>query len=423
VENFNFENGYCVEECGKNTIVNDNNQCESTSGNGSCNSSCETCSKNTDWCLSCPESSETPIVNPNDGTCVGDTVGSCGTGYYVDNTTKSCDKCSTRCADCELAADKCFACWDFFESTLLDWATYKCLSACSSGGFFDSASNSCPACNPVCKTCTTSLPTACTSCNETIGGRQLYLTDGECVLNCRRPYVEDESTNTCVRSTFDIVSPVVIIIIILSVIAVIVMIASAITGAVKGRRGSMLEEIYAYLSFVEFWDRLFLMANLWASAKIFSFAVCFMNIVTTGVLGVFFYNLFLEPIFIHSPHFRNQYKAHKITFLGIIWSSFIVGVNFVRLIYSKVFGTVSTSATFNAHYFFVKPLNNMANFTLILTGFQIILCIVTMFEFSVGEDAWMLSVCGLIINFILVLFQIVKIFQTQRFVRRQYMAL
>lgn len=125
----------------------------------------------------------------------------------------------------------------------------------------------------MCKTCTSSLPTACTSCNQTEGGRQLYLTEGECVLNCRRPYVEDKSTDTCVRSTFDIVSPVVIIIIIMGIASVVVMIISAIVGAIKGRRGSMLEEIYAYLTFVEFWDRLFLMANLWASAKIFSFAV------------------------------------------------------------------------------------------------------------------------------------------------------
>lgn len=201
------------------------------------------------------------------------------------------------------------------------------------------------------------------------------------------------------------------------------MIISAIVGACKGRKARSFEEIYAYLTFVEFWDRLFLMANLWASAKIFSFAICFMIIVTTGVLGVFFYNLFLEPIFIHSPHFRNQYKSYKITFLGIIWTSFIVGVNFSRLIYSKVFGTISTSAEFTSHYFFVKPLNNMANFTLILTGVEIILCLVNLFEFSVGQDAWMLSVCGLVLNFILVLFQLVKILQTQRFVKRQYVAL
>jgi len=148
-----------------------------------------------------------------------------------------------------------------------------------------------------------------------------------------------------------------------------------------------------------------------------------MNIITTGVLGVFFYNLFLEPIFIHSPHFRNQYNAHKKTFLGIIITSFFVGVNFVRLVYSKVFGTVSTAAQLNSHYFFVKPLNNMANFTLILTSFEIVLCIVCLFEFNVGDDAWMLSVVGMVFNFVLAIFQIIKIMQVQRFIKRSYSVL
>lgn len=75
------------------------------------------------------------------------------------------------------------------------------------------------------------------------------------------------------RSTFDILSPVIIIIIILSIISVIVLIASAITGAIKGRKAKSFEEAYAYLTFIEFIDRIFLMANLWASAKIFSFAI------------------------------------------------------------------------------------------------------------------------------------------------------
>mmetsp|Transcript_23045 Transcript_23045/g.22912 ORF Transcript_23045/g.22912 Transcript_23045/m.22912 type:complete len:166 (+) Transcript_23045:3124-3621(+) len=162
------------------------------------------------------------------------------------------------------------------------------------------------------------------------------------------------------------------------------------------------------------------MANLWAAAKIFSFAVCFMDIVTTGVLGVFFYNLFLEPIFIHSPHFRNQYRKFKISYLLIISTSFIVGVNFVRIIYSRAFGTLSTSASFSDHYFFVKPLNNIANFTLVLTIIEIILCIVTIFEFAVGQDAWMLAVMGLIFNFILILLQIIKTFQVQRLSRISY---
>ena len=117
-----------------------------------------------------------------------------------------------------------------------------------------------------------------------------------------------------------------------------------------------------------------------------------MDIVTTGLLGVFFFNLFLEPIVTHSPYFKHLHKVFRTTYLSIVYISFVVGVNFVRLIYSKVFGSISTAAGFADHYFFVKPLNNMANFTLIFTGFQIFLWIVTLLEFAVGQDVWMLAV-------------------------------
>ena len=100
---FIFENGYCVDECGKNTVVS-NGQCASTPDNGSCTSPCATCSKNLSWCLSCNQSSGTPIVNPVDGTCNGSSNGSCDPGYYVDTASSSCKKCSTRCKECELSS-------------------------------------------------------------------------------------------------------------------------------------------------------------------------------------------------------------------------------------------------------------------------------------------------------------------------------
>ena len=86
---FNFENGYCVSSCSKNTEVVDGS-CQSNSTNGECNTSCATCTKDLNWCLTCDQSSSTPIVNPVDGTCVANSLGACDTGYYVDNSTNSC---------------------------------------------------------------------------------------------------------------------------------------------------------------------------------------------------------------------------------------------------------------------------------------------------------------------------------------------
>jgi hypothetical protein len=90
-------------------------------------------------------------------------------------------------------------------------------------------------------------------------------------------------------------------------------------------------------------------------------------------------------------------------------------VNFVRLLYSRVFGTTSTSSSFNEHYFFVKPLNNMANFTMIFNGIDIILSIIVIFDFNVGSDAWALAVFTMANNCLLGIFQIAKTFQIAKF--------
>ncbi|CAI2359515.1 unnamed protein product [Moneuplotes crassus] len=418
---FLFEDGSCLTSCSKNTQANSANQCESTSENGSCNSNCATCSKNLDWCLTC-NSGSTPIVNPTNGQCVCTDNGCCGGTLYVDTESQSCQPCSTRCKTCEISADKCFSCWNFFDSKLLDWASYKCLSECSSSGYYDSATDTCPACNRVCKTCTSSLPTGCLTCNKTEGGRQLYLASGECVLNCRRPYTENTNNNTCTRSAFDILSPVVIILLLLFIGAIITLLLSYIISLIRGRKSKPLEEAYAYLTLIEFMNRCFLLANLWVSTKVFSFAICFMDITGTAILGLFFYNLYLEPIFLHSPHFRSLFKQYKVTYLFVLSVSFLTGVNFSRLLYARSFGCLATGGSYTEHYFFVKPLNTMANFTLALTGVQIVLCVVSIFEFGVGQDVWMLAVIGLGVNLALVVMQLVKVLQTERFVRK-YMVL
>ena len=184
------------------------------------------------------------------------------------------------------------------------------------------------------------------------------------------------------------------------------------------RTDKTLEQIYAYISVIEMLNRVFLLANLWVSTKIFSFAVCFMDLISTGVLGMFFFNLFLQPILIHSPYFRTQFKSRRCAFYSIIGISYIVGPNFYRLLYSRVFGSKCMANEFNEYYFFVKPMNNIANFTLILTVIQAILCMINLFNFSIGEDTWGLSVLGIILNGTMIIFQLVKIIQTRRFVKK-----
>lgn len=146
------------------------------------------------------------------------------------------------------------------------------------------------------------------------------------------------------------------------------------------------------------------MIFLWISPKIFAFAVNFMVLVCTGVIGVFFFTLYLGPILIHSPHFKNLLKKRRIVHWFVIGLSFIVGVNFIRILYSHICATARTSNDFNQHYFFVKPLNNMANFNVFFIVVQIILCIVCLFLFTLQQEAWTISVMGIILNCVLLLF-------------------
>jgi hypothetical protein len=143
-----------------------------------------------------------------------------------------------------------------------------------------------------------------------------------------------------------------------------------------------------------------------------------MDIVVTAVLGIFFYNLFLQPILTHSPHFRTLLRENKITFWAIIGSSFVFGVNFIRFLYCRSFGCKSVWNDFNEQFFFVKPLNNMANFTVIMSAIQFILNFVVLFSFPIGKDAWTLAIFGLGLNAFLCLFQVVRFWQTKRFVER-----
>lgn len=200
-------------------------------------------------------------------------------------------------------------------------------------------------------------------------------------------------------------------------IALILLLVSKLISLKATNKAKTLEEAYAFFTAIQFIARIFLLGNLWAAAKVFTFALCFMNIACTGVLGIFFHFLFLEPIFVHSPHFKAKFKEYKRTFIAIIITSFVVGVNFVRIIYARIFGTMSTSSNFNIHYFFVKPLNNVANFTLIFNGIDIILCIIVLFDFTVGNDAWALAVFTMANDCLLSLFQLIKIIQTQKFVK------
>lgn len=205
-------------------------------------------------------------------------------------------------------------------------------------------------------------------------------------------------------SAFSYLSVPLYIIAPLTIMSIATILVSKVVSILRKNQDKMLEQIYAYISVVEFVNRVMFIGNLWVSTKIFIFSLAFMNLVCTGVLGIFFFTLYMQPILVHSPHFKNLRSTYKLTYLFVIISSFIVGPNFIRLIYCKVFGTRSTSSDFNQHYFFVKPLNTIANFNLIFIGIHVLICIITLFSFPLSKDAWTIGAMGIALNLTLVIF-------------------
>jgi proprotein convertase subtilisin/kexin type 5 len=82
-----FENGACKIQCSKNTI-DTGGQCVSVGGaNGACDPECETCTKDTTFCLTCKEGA-TPILDMKNGKCVADKMQSCPKGFFTDSKAK-----------------------------------------------------------------------------------------------------------------------------------------------------------------------------------------------------------------------------------------------------------------------------------------------------------------------------------------------
>lgn len=165
-----------------------------------------------------------------------------------------CELCDWKCADCELSATECFDCWDSVTPNILNWLNFTCVSECPEGTYYDETLNECPVCNYVCKTCTGGDANSCSSCNQTETEALLYLDPetSECVLSCRLPYTADDETQTCKNSTWRFLNIPFFIILFLTIVSIITIIVSKIVACIRKKRDKTLEQIYAYLTAVEF---------------------------------------------------------------------------------------------------------------------------------------------------------------------------
>jgi hypothetical protein len=107
---------------------------------------------------------------------------------------------------------------------------------------------------------------------------------------------------------------------------------------VTKNRNKTIDVIYAVMSCVESLNRLFLLGNMWFKSNVFALAVCFMNLIATCAIAVFFNFLFMSPIYAHSPHFRTLYKKFRLSYNTVTCVSYFSGVNVMRLLCSNFFG-------------------------------------------------------------------------------------
>ena len=145
-----------------------------------CSSPCATCVTTFSTCLSC-----------NSGTYLfGNTCNaSCAiSGYFPDNATWVCKKCSVNCSDCSGSAGNCTTCApDYFEQS-----AGVCTQSCPSGTV--KVSSTLCSCNyTACKTCALSTNT-CTSCSNLT-----LLLGTSCVTSCGNGYYA--SNSTCIACT------------------------------------------------------------------------------------------------------------------------------------------------------------------------------------------------------------------------------
>ncbi len=137
----------------------------------------------------------------------------------------------------------------------------------------------------------------------------MYLLDNKkCVISCPKSYNIETHNSTCIKGEVEVVS--FSFLFLFSAVGISTMIMAMSLILTRGRNKTV-DIFYAILSMVEFVNRLCLLGNLFMKSEltgVFPLSVCFMNLVATSSLGLFFNLLFMTPIYAHSPHFRSLWK-------------------------------------------------------------------------------------------------------------------
>ncbi|CDW89223.1 UNKNOWN [Stylonychia lemnae] len=415
-----MEDGQCVPYCTKGLIEDTiNSQCRQ-SNSSLCDSNCQTCSLTSNFCLTCKQNSNFPILDTSAGKCIIDDQNQCnstqGSRFFIDQTTQKCSVCNGLCKTCERSENICTSCWEFQLNNIVNELYETCVDVCGLGTWYNKDQNLCSYCNSVCLICSGYESDQCLVCNKTPEARQLYLFENECVLQCPQRYFVNDINNECEQGQAQILSFSFLFMFISVLLGIGLVIASMVKTKNKNKTTDI---IYAIISAIEAFNRLFLLGNMWFKSNVFALAVCFMNLIATCAIAVFFNFLFMTPIYAHSPHFRTLYKKFSLSYQTITCISYFSGVNIMRLLCSGFLNVESLQSDLNNWKFFLVPLNTMANFTVIFTLIQTAINVFIIMTLTIADDAFVFAILGLFLNVIMVIIQIFKHLNVKTFLIRR----
>lgn len=154
----------------------------------SCDFPCKTCpSSNATQCRSCADyiSGVTYYFKEDTYECLAGGSDVCGSGYFQNATSHTCDRCASNCAECSGSRTTCTKC----NSTLF-LVNGNCSDSCGVGFYSVSGSNVCVACKSGCATC--SDGNVCKNCSS-----GYYYLSGNCVTDCSAGTYGNSTTRAC----------------------------------------------------------------------------------------------------------------------------------------------------------------------------------------------------------------------------------
>ncbi len=154
----------------------------------SCDFPCKTCdSANVASCVSCADyTSVVYYLLGSSHTCAIDSANVCGSGYYKNTASHTCDVCSGDCSECAGSTTNCTKCADSTKYLI----NGTCSASCKAGYYGVTQTMTCYKCDSTCATCDDG-----TSCKTCVSG--YYNSSGSCTATCSGQTYEDHNAMTC----------------------------------------------------------------------------------------------------------------------------------------------------------------------------------------------------------------------------------